>query len=223
MGASYAAAPAIPGALPSSVLFNSRLASPGRHHSEYVYDPTRPVPQYYQDEIKRSILETSLRGSQLSGSNFRLPGRTAEAGGPVLGTAAHSMQAASVAPKVADVQATLADPNATVVRADENVKKDGRNEAQAASAPAAAKENEESPESSGYLRPKELEPAVAADGPEVPGDQDMPVPTEADPDTAAAAGADEPLQVFPATVLFRPCAPNSYQLAKLRIRNAGTS
>lgn len=53
-----------------SVALAPKLTTPvGRHHSEYVYDPTKPVPESYMNEVRSSILEVSMRASQREQGN----------------------------------------------------------------------------------------------------------------------------------------------------------
>ena len=53
-----------------SVALAPKLATPsGRHHSEYVYDPTRPIPESYMNEVRSSILEVSMRASKREQGN----------------------------------------------------------------------------------------------------------------------------------------------------------
>ena len=56
----------------SSYFAEAPQRTPQRHHSEYVYDPSLPIPEFKKNEIRQSLMEISMRGSMRAsqGSDF---------------------------------------------------------------------------------------------------------------------------------------------------------
>ncbi|CAL6077099.1 Conserved_hypothetical protein [Hexamita inflata] len=180
--------------VPNSTLYNSAYVdsmrysyvqppmitpSPKRYHSEYAYDRSAYIPENVKSQVQQSIMEVSMRGSQVQSPNVQ----TSNFYQPELNLSQSSPQTVrSPQPVQIPVNSSKQSVQQQVIT------------------------NED-------LAPKQAESRQA----ETVNEEE---PSENIAEAVVEKQKEKPsIKVSPQSVIFKPCEPGDYQLAKMRVKN----